>query len=142
MSLLLCIYGRNHNLLEWLANLDVDLAAQCQHHGRNLLCYGHALLEVVVYGRLIGHWEHIQMYALQLAAKVVIQLIGIERSERREQLGYSHQAGIESLIGTELVLTHLLAPETLAVQANIPVGEVVIDRSVYRASCTCRVIAR
>ena len=141
MSLLGCIYGRNHNLLEWLAHLDVHLAAQCQYHGGNLLGDGHALLQVVVDGCLVGYWEVVQVNALQLATQVVIQLVGIEWSERSQEFGNGHQTSIERLVSAELILAHLLAPETFAVQANVPVGEVVVDESVDQATCTGWVVA-
>ena len=75
------------------------------------------------------------MHAVLLASQVLIQLVGIERCKGSQQLADSHQTGVKRLIGRALVVTHLLAPETFAVQADIPVGQVVIDEGVNQSSC-------
>ena len=81
------------------------------------------------------------MHALQLAAEVVIELIGKERRKRSQHLAYGHKAGVERLVSAELVLAHLLTPETFTVQTYVPVAEVVIDEGIDEAASTGRVIA-
>ena len=141
MCLLYIIYGRNHNLLQWLTNLDVHLAAQCQYHRSNLLGDGHTLLQVGIDSSLISYWELIQVYALQLAAQVVIQLVCIEWSEWSQELSHCHQTGIESLVSTQLILAHLLTPETFTVQTNVPVREVIVYESVDETASTGWIVA-
>ena len=141
MCLLYIIYGRNHDLLQWLANLDVHLAAQCQYHGSNLLGDGHTLLQVGIDSSLIGYRELVEVYALQLAAHVVIQLVCIEWSKWCQELSHCHQAAIESLVSTQLILAHLLTPETFTVQTNVPVREVIVDECIDETTSTGWIVA-
>ncbi len=140
MLALVVVDSGNHDLCQRLTHLDVDLAAQCQNHARNLLCHRHAGLEVDVDTLLVGLGEALQVNRLQLAAEVVVELIGIEGSERCEQTGHRGEAGVERLIGGALVGAHLLTPETLAVEAHIPVAQVVVDETVDEAAGARRVV--
>ena len=81
------------------------------------------------------------MYAVELTAEVFVQLVGKERSERCQELGNGHQALVKRLVRCQLVIIHLLTPEALLVQTNIPVGEVFIDKLIDKASCTRGIIA-
>ena len=81
------------------------------------------------------------MYRVQLATKILIQLVSIERCKRSQQLGDCHQTSIKCLISRELILTHLLTPETFAVQTNEPVTQVVVDESIYQSACTCGIVS-
>ena len=47
-----------------------------------------------------------------------------ERCERRREHRNGLQTGVKRLIGRQFVLVHAAAPETLAVEAYVPVGEV------------------
>ena len=58
--------------------------------------------------------------------QVRIEHIGIERSNRRHQFGYGFQTRIERLERGQLILRHAAAPETFTVQADVPVGEIVV----------------
>ena len=53
--------------------------------------------------------------------EVHVETVGIERGKRRKQSGHRLQTDVKRLIGRQLVLAHLLAPEALAVQPDIPV---------------------
>ena len=130
MLLLVGIDGRNHNLLKRLAHLDVHLTTQGEHHRGDALSHLHASLEVEVDGCLVGNGEHVEMHAIALTTQVLIELVGIEGCKGREQFGYGHQTGVERLIGRALVVAHLLTPEAFAVEAHIPVGEIVVDELV------------
>ena len=66
------------------------------------------------------------MYAC--AYQVAIEAVGIERSIRCHELGNGLQAGIERTISSLFVGIHLAAPETLAVEAHVPVREVVLHK--------------
>ena len=62
MLLLSLVDSRNHDGLQWLAHLDVNLAAQGQNHRSDLLCHLHASLEILINLCLVGYWELIQVY--------------------------------------------------------------------------------
>ena len=79
------------------------------------------------------------MDALEFSAEVLVELVGIERSERCQQPCNGHQTGVQRVVSTLLVSTHFLAPETLAVQTDVPVAEVVVDESVNQPAGTRRV---
>ena len=79
------------------------------------------------------------MYAIFLATQVLIQLVGIERSEGSQQTGNGHQTGVECVVGRALVVAHILTPETFAVQTNIPVRQVIVDKGIDESACTGRV---
>ena len=130
MLLLVGIDGRNHNLLKRLAHLDVHLTTQCKHHRGDALSHFHASLEVEVDGSFVGNGEYVEVHAIALATQVLIELVGIEGCKRREQFGNGHQTGVERLIGRALVVAHLLTPEAFAVEAHIPVREIVVDKLV------------
>ena len=85
MVLLLYRNCRNHYLLQRLSHLDVHLAAQGQRHRCNLLCHLHACLEVGIDERSIGNGELLKMNAQQLSAKVVVELVSEEWSQRSQQ---------------------------------------------------------
>ena len=68
-------------------------------------------------------------------------MVGIEWRKRREEFGNGHQAGVEGLISTQFVGTHFLTPETLSVQTDIPVGEVVVDEGVNESASAGRIEA-
>ena len=67
------------------------------------------------------------------ARQVGVETVGIEGRYRSDQHGYSGQTAVKGLIGREFVCVHLLAPETFAVEAHIPVREVVVDKVAYRS---------
>ena len=66
--------------------------------------------------------------------QVRIESVGVERSQRRHQTGHGLQACIQTLVCTQFVLRHTVAPETLAVQAYIPVRKVIDDEIFYQAT--------
>ena len=121
--------------------IDVDLSAQSQHHRSYLLGHSHALLEVLVDSRSTRFGELLEMNALLAAAQIHVELVGIEGCKGCYQLGHSHQTGVESVVSRALVGTHLLAPETFAVEAHIPVAQVVVDKLVDKTACARRVVA-
>ena len=55
------------------------------------------------------------MDAIQNATKVFIHLVGKERCKRSQQLRNGHQALVQGLVGSQLVVIHLLAPEAFLV---------------------------
>ena len=139
--LLLLVGSRNHDGLQRLTHLDVHLTTQRQHHRGNLLGHLHTSLEVLVDQTLVSYGEAIQMNRVLLTTQILIQLVGIERSKRSQQLSYRHQASIERIVSRTLVVAHFLTPETFAVQTDIPVREVVIDEGVNQSACSCGIIA-
>ena len=72
--------------------------------------------------------------------EVEIQLVGIEWGERSQQFGHCFKASIQRLVSAELVLAHLLTPETFAIEANIPVTEVVVHKSINQSASPCGVV--
>ena len=135
------VNGRNHQRLQRLLHGNAFLLTQRQYDGGNALSNAHTLFKVFIDESGVEFGEFIQMNAIQGATEVLIQLVGKEWSERRQQLGNSHQTLIQGLISSQLVVVHLLTPETLLVQTNVPVREVFIDKSIDESSGTCGVIA-
>ena len=132
MFALLIVHRRYHNLLQWLAHFYVHLTPQGQYHRRNLLCQAHAGFQFLVDEALVGLGEPCQMDRANVVAlchcyQVKIQLVGIERSKRGQQPCHGFKASVQSLVSGQLVTAHLLAPETLAVEADKPVGQIVIN---------------
>jgi len=66
--------------------------------------------------------------ALNIAAADRVEIgkdaVSIERNYRRGQQSHRLKACIERLVCRELVLVHATAPVTLAVEAHVPVGEI------------------
>ena len=119
---LFIVYRRNHDLLQWLTNLDIYFSTKRKYHRRYFLCHSHPFFEVNVNERFYNRREHLKMNRLLFASQVMIQFVGIERCKRCKKLGNCHQTCIKSRIGCKLIIAHLLAPETLSVQTNIPIA--------------------
>ncbi len=140
MCTLFFIHYRYHDALKRLADFDVHLAAQCQYHGSDVLCHLHADFQFLVYHFLLIFGELGKVYGNHIVAsrscnQVGIEHISIERSDGCHQLSHGFEACIECLECRELVLRHTTAPETFAVQADIPVGEVVVHEFGNETSC-------
>ena len=60
------------------------------------------------------------------AHEVAVEAVGIEWCVRRHELCHSLQACVQCVVCCLLVGIHLATPETLAVQSNIPVAQVVL----------------
>ncbi len=120
---------RNDDLLQRLAHFDRDLAAQGQHHRRELLGRGHHLLQIRVDQCRVGLGEgrQVDRFVVVTAAhgvEIAEDAVGNERCERCREQCHGLQTGVERLVGRQLVGGHLTAPEALAVEAYVPVGEV------------------
>ncbi len=72
--------------------------------------------------------------------KVDKELVGVEWRIWSHKAGYRHQAGVEGLICSQFVGRHPSTPETLAVEAHIPVGEIVADKFTDFTGTFCKVI--
>ena len=72
--------------------------------------------------------------------KVGIELVGIEWSDWCHQPSHGLKTCIECLICRELVGSHLSSPETLAVEAHIPVREIVAHEGLDQSSGYCRLV--
>ena len=95
---LLFLGSRHHDSLQRLAHLDIHLTAQGKYHRGNLLGHLHASLKILVYQTLVSYGEGIKMYAVLYAAKVLVELVGIERCERGHQLRDGQQTGVEGIV--------------------------------------------
>ena len=62
-----------------------------------------------------------------LAHEVAVEAIGIEWCVRCHELGNRLEAGIEGVVSRLLVGIHLATPETLAVEAHVPVAQFVLS---------------
>ena len=102
------------------------------HTGFQFLVY-HFLLILGELGKVYGN----DVVASGNFGQVGIEHISIERSDGCHQLSHGFEACIECLECRELVLRHTTAPETFAVQADIPVGEVVIHEFGNETSRLC-----
>ena len=125
------IHNRDHDGLQRLANLNIHLAAQSQHHRRHILCHLHTLFQVLVDQSLVANWEFGQVNRCDLLTsgsrdQVTEQLVCIERRDRSHQLGDRFQTGVQRLIGGQLIGRHASTPETAAVQTHIPVTQIVV----------------
>ena len=70
------------------------------------------------------HREFGRRFAIAIS-EVAIETIGEEGRHGRNQFGQSKQTGIKCLVCGEFVGGHFTGPETFAVEAHIPVAEVV-----------------
>ena len=58
--------------------------------------------------------------------QIAVEAVGIERRVRCHKLGNGLEAGVESCVRCLFVSIHLSAPKTLAVEAHVPVREIVL----------------
>ena len=65
--------------------------------------------------------------------EVTEDAVGDEWCDRRCEHNHGLQAGVECLVSRKLILAHSTAPETLTVEAHIPVREVLVDKLVDAA---------
>ncbi len=113
--------GDDDRLAQRLADLDLGLAARAQAEPHGLARQRHRLLELLVaLGSGLAGWEVAQVHARQLAVEVVVDLIGDERAERREQLRHGQQARAQR--GER---RRIAVPEAPPRAAHVPVGELV-----------------
>jgi hypothetical protein len=83
----LALVGHHHCLAQWLAHLDLGLAACPQTEAHRLTRERHRLLERLLTRRQgVTGGEVAQVHARERAVEVVVDLIGDERAERGEQL--------------------------------------------------------
>ena len=72
--------------------------------------------------------------------QILIQTIGIERSDRSHKACYGLKTGIECLVCRQLVGAHIRAPETLAAETNEPVAHVVDNELLNETTGLCWLI--
>ena len=145
MSFLLFIYHRNHDTLQRLAYLDIHFAAQCQYHRCNILCHLHAGFQFLVYHfflifREFGKMDRNYIVASCCCNQVSIQPVCIERRYRSHQFGNCFETSVQCLISRQFILCKFTTPETFTIQANIPVGQIIIHKIRNQTSCLCRFI--
>ncbi len=127
---------RYHQCGKRLTHADIHLTAQCEHHRRDILGEFHPLLKLLV--ALSGYREQSQMNRCSLVAEshrseVSVKAVGEERRNRSHEQCDRLKARIQGLISREFILIHFSAPEAFAVEAHIPVAEIVIDKIIYGA---------
>ena len=140
---LLRIGGRDSHLLQRLFHYDLLLLTQAQYHGGQLLGQSHALLLLGIDDGVVSLGECAQVYTLLLflvaalggTCEVSPQTVGIEWGDGRHQLGDGLQAGVEGLVGAQLVGAHGIAPEALLAQAHKPVAHLIYGKCLDEASC-------
>ena len=142
---ILVLHG-DDGFLQRLTDVLLGAFAQAQNHRGRLLCQGHLTLKGLVDGISVGYRPLAQVHALfaLLAGstrQVTIEAVGVERSIGRHQLGYGLEACIERQVRRLFVGIHLAAPETLAVQANVPVTEVILHKIRDESACLRRLVS-
>ena len=104
----------------------------------------HTSFEGFVDGRFVGFGEIAQVYRLSGTpggrGQVGIETVGKERRNGSHERSHRFEAGVECLVSRKFVGIHVPAPETFAVEAHIPVAEVVIDKVRYGTAGTRRFI--
>ena len=103
------------------------------------------LYKVGVYFCFVCHWEIRQMYALGFVStrygiEVLEQSIHKEWSDRRRKFCHHIKTSVEGLISRNLVFRIISFPETAAAKPYIPVGEVVIHKSIDGSCHFCRFV--
>ena len=68
------------------------------------------------------------MHALRAGNKVTVELVHKERSNGSRKHGHVYKNLIEGFVGRVFVGGHLPCPVTLAVKADVPVGDIVADK--------------
>ena len=137
---ILCLFSidcREEKRLEWLTHDDLRVLADRKHERSDCLCECHLTFERCV--GLTCHREVGKVYAHLIVSaahriKVGIELVGIEWSDWSHQSSHGLKTCIECLISRELVGCHLSSPETLAVEAHIPVREIVAHEGLNQSS--------
>ena len=143
VSSLLGIDSGEHDCLEWLTNINLRGLADAEHKGGNCLCQLHLTLKSRIGCSSLREGGKVNRFTLvttRNSIKVEEQLVAIEWSNGCHELGNCLKTGIERLVGCQLVVIHLTAPETLAVQTNIPVGKVVAYKGLDETSGNRRLI--
>ena len=137
-------HHRHHDHCQRLTHFQVGLAAQSEHHRRDVLSHLHLLLKRLVDYAFVGNREVGQVNRCRLAGssggQVGVQTVGKERRYGSNQQSHRLQTCEQSLISRQFVVVHLAAPETLAVEAHIPVAQVVAHEIRDGACSLCRLI--
>ena len=113
-----------------LARLDRRGVARGAAHLDDAPRRRHVERHAGVDGRLVGDRPGAQVHALgrrgvDRAHQVLVQLLGDERRERRQQLGDRHERLVQRVVGGQLVGVALALPEAAPAAAHVPVAEVV-----------------
>ena len=136
---------RDQDFGQRLAHLDRHFAAQGQHHRRALLRQRHHLFEAGVDQPFVGRRERREMHRFVLVAaahgvEVREDAVGDERCERRCEHRDGLKTGVQRLIGRQFVFRHAASPEPLAVEAHVPVREVLAHELLNGAGRRSRVV--
>ena len=94
---------------------------------------------LIAYGEL-GEVDRNHLVAASHGNQVAVEHVGIERCDGRHQLGHRLEASIEGLISRELIFSHTTTPEAFAVEAHIPVRQVVVDEIGYQSASLGRLV--
>ena len=145
MLLLRFIYHRNHDTLQRLTNLDVDLTTQSQYHRSHILCHLHTSFQFCINQVFIGYRElgKVNRYYLVTSGhcnQIHVQTVCIERSNRCHQLSYRFQASVQGLVSRQLISWHGTTPETFTVQAHVPVTQVIVYKVCNQTASLCRFV--
>ena len=129
---------RHDDLGQRLARLDRRGVARGAAHLDHAPRRRHVERHAGVDGLLVGDRPGAQVHALAApsasdrAHQVLVQLLGDERRERREQLGHRDERLVQRVVGGQLVGVALALPEATPAAAHVPVAEVVdelLDRA-------------
>ena len=136
---------RNDDSRQRLTHFDTHFAPQGEHHRRNLLGQRHLLFQIGIDQRGIARREIAQVnrrVAVTTADGIQVRKYPIrnERRERSGQLRYGLEAGVQRLIGRQLVARQSAAPEPFAVQPHVPVRQVLADELLNRAGGGSRIV--
>ena len=139
------VVGSGHeHLCQWLAYFHLCLVAQREHKRCELLSGGHPEFEIAVDRRCVDVREIGQMdrcgRSWTSVGKIAVEAVAVERRYGSYKFRQRQQAGVQSLVCSHFVTVASAAPETLAVEAHIPVGEVVADKVVDSAGGTGRLV--
>ena len=104
----------------------------------------HLLLKILVNECFVSLGEEGEVNAFSLfthyGGQVAIEAVGIVGSDGRHEVTHGEEAFVECLISRNLILCHFACPEAFAVQAHIPVREVVRHEGFNQATRTCRFV--
>ena len=113
-----------------LAVLDVGSVASSTAQYHDFQHQLHLCLQLGINHCLVSYREVAEMYGnrrtfIHAAYQVAVNALGDKRHHRCRQLHHSGQCRVQGHVGINLVLSQLLAPETLTAAAHIPVGQLI-----------------
>ena len=132
------------HLADRLAVLDAARVADRAAENDDFEQVIHVLLEllvdhVLIRRRIAAEVDRLRCIFVDRADEVLVDFLCHKRDRRCRKPAQCREAGVERLIGVDLVLLHAGCPESRAASADVPVGHVV-DELLHRLAGLCDLV--